>query len=365
MDDIKYLHIIWHDVNDGKFVSNLIKMINTEPDFFNKKEHLFITPYERLYKYINDNNNVVLVNQNDMLNVYGRKADWIFVHAMNYRFYKIAFMDNAIAKKIIWRTWGHDVFELSRLKPIYKYNPVIIAVYILYIKKVNKFKAIGIANEVDKVNIQSVYGNNIITYELNYSYDDNNRIEILRNVMNLNSEKREYCRIMVGHSGYKPDNHIEVLRLLSKYRNENIKISLVLSYGEKEYMDRVIDEAVNIFGDKVEIINKYMTFEEYALYLNNVDVAILDFVNSNALGNLSILIYLKKKIFINKKGIVAKCLRVHSAKANYSDNIPNLTFEEFKSSDSIGDMSFLCFEKDKKEICQVWKDIFNSLERKV
>ena len=43
----KYVHIIWHP--DLKFIPKLIKMINEKKEYFNEKDHLFITPHKRVY----------------------------------------------------------------------------------------------------------------------------------------------------------------------------------------------------------------------------------------------------------------------------------------------------------------------------
>lgn len=81
MKKIKYLHILWMD--DLKFYKNLVEMINKEKIYFNKEEHYFITPFKRVYENLKEYKNVCLVEEKNMLNRYGEKASFIFLHPLS------------------------------------------------------------------------------------------------------------------------------------------------------------------------------------------------------------------------------------------------------------------------------------------
>ena len=148
MKKIKYLHILWMD--DLKFYKNLVEMINKEKIYFNKEEHYFITPFKRVYENLKEYKNVCLVEEKNMLNRYGEKASFIFLHPLSLKKRQVIRIPNKIAKKIIWRTWGHDI------RPLDIKNDNIFVANIkrilnkMYVNKVHKFKAIGIADDVDR-----------------------------------------------------------------------------------------------------------------------------------------------------------------------------------------------------------------------
>lgn len=83
MKKIKYLHILWMD--DLKFYKNLVEMINKEKIYFNKEEHYFITPFKRVYENLKEYKNVCLVEEKNMLNRYGEKASFIFLHPLSLK----------------------------------------------------------------------------------------------------------------------------------------------------------------------------------------------------------------------------------------------------------------------------------------
>ena len=72
-----------------------------------------------------------------------------------------------------------------------------------------------------------------------------------------------------------------------------------------------------------------MDYFDYVRLLSNIDIAIMDQEYSNGLGNLSILIYFKKKIYINKNGNVAQSFKEKNIIANYTDDIKNENFNMF------------------------------------
>lgn len=82
-------------------------------------------------------------------------------------------------------------------------------------------------------------------------------------------------RIMVSHSGWETNHHIEVFHLLEKFKDENIIITCPLCYGNAEYIEKVIQEGIRIFGTKFEYFTELKSKEAYKDYIskNNIFVA--------------------------------------------------------------------------------------------
>ena len=320
----KYLHILSHQ--DTKFYPDFVKMINESKEF-NVDEFLFITWYKDVYECIKQYKNVLYIDKKNKIYKWLYKSKWIFMHSNFFTKMETILLPKKICKKIIWRTWGHDIRPLDKEKNILKRF-----LFKLYVKKVNMFKAIGIANDIDAVNVQNVFGYKLNLYKLNYSYK-NNQKEIVEKIKKEGFiNKKNEIRILLGHNAGKAENHIQNLYRLSRYVNENIKIFIPLSYSnqDQEYIKKIKSTSIDIFGnDKVEFIENFMEYYDYVKLINSMDIAIMDQEFSNGLGNLSLLIYFKKKIFVNKKGNIAQSFINKNITPNYADDIGKIKFDRF------------------------------------
>ena len=359
MKKIKYLHILW--MYDLKFYKNLVEMINKEKIYFNKEEHYFITPFKRVYENLKEYKNVCLVEEKNMLNRYGEKASFIFLHPLSLKKRQVIRIPNKIAKKIIWRTWGHDI------RPLDIKNDNIFVANIkrilnkMYVNKVHKFKAIGIADDVDRVNVENVFGNDIPTCILGYGYDIM-RYPKLEKIANEKIKENTSVRVLVGHNSAKADRHFEIFEYLKKYKKENITVVLPLAYGDAENAEKIKEEALNIFGkNKVEFWEDFVTYEEYARRIHGIDIAIIDNIYSNGLGNWALLTFFKKKIYINKKGNIAQSCKRNNVKIDYTENIQGESFEQF--SKYYFDPKLKMYEEiSAQKVCEIWKHTLDQLK---
>ena len=99
---MKYLHLLLHD--EIKFSEKLFRMLNDENLGFNNAEQWFITPYEEVYNRLRkygDNISFHPESNINLINKYGKQAEWVFVHALNLRKYQVIQIRKNIAKKVI------------------------------------------------------------------------------------------------------------------------------------------------------------------------------------------------------------------------------------------------------------------------
>ena len=103
----------------------------------------------------------------------------------------------------------------------------------------------------------------------------------------------------------------EIFEYLKKYKKENITVVLPLAYGDAENAEKIKEEALNIFGkNKVEFWEDFVTYEEYARRIHGIDIAIIDNIYSNGLGNWALLTFFQKKRFISiKKEILLRVVK--------------------------------------------------------
>ena len=358
----KYVHIIWHP--DLKFIPKLVKMINEESGYFNVNDHLFVTPHKRVYDALNGEYEIYLVGKEkeNLINKCGAYGEWIFVHAINCSRITLALTKKEYAKKVIWRTWGHDVRPLEYYKG---WKRAVVNIYWkAYLKKVREFHMIAVANDIDLVNIENTFGK-MKNCVLGYSYDPE-KDKILEKYRTLKKRNHDgNIRILIGHSASKWDCHIDVMKTLLKYKDENITICLILSYaGSKEYVKEVSDFALDNYGAKVEIVDKFMGYEEYIEYLSNIDIAVFAQQHSTALSNVSWLLHFGKPIYFRKESDFAKSFIRNQCQFCKIEDIEKMTFEEFVTNDNseklMQEYGVIPLSED---YCKNWKKILDELEQ--
>lgn len=141
----------------------------------------------------------------------------------------------------------------------------------------------------------------------------------------------KYKSILLGHSAYEYNNQMEGLRLLYKWKDENIKIYCPLAYGNADYRDIIIAEGRKMFGDKFIPMTKFMEMNEYYGFLNNIDIAVFPMTRMAAATTLAYLTSRNKKIYLSKEMI--NCCKVYEINGCDIDLIKEQTFNEFIHND--------------------------------
>lgn len=358
---MKVTHLFLHD--DLKFNKPLFFLLNG-PDFANDDvQNIFVTTHPHVYntlKKYDDNIYLTKKKGSDIFNFYGMLTDWIVVHALDCHRRDVLCIKKKVAKKIIWRTWGHDLINYSLysrypkkfIEPLYNY---------WYIQKVRNFWGVGLGIKYDQLLLQQQFGN-MNTFLLPYSNPDPSIYK------NLDGSQRKFAetRIMIGHSGSPIINHIAILNALSAYKNENLKICLILSYGlGQAYHDEVMRCAFDLFGkNKVEVIKDFMELNQYIAYLNTIDIAIFDVTGSAALGNITKLLHLKKKLFFKRNSFFDDMMQQENIDFGYTDEIGKISYSSLiKPMENVENaLHFTSFLDDSKHATKLWKQLFCKLE---
>jgi hypothetical protein len=118
----------------------------------------------------------------------------------------------------------------------------------------------------------------------------------------IDLKKRESSKgkikILVGNSADPTNNQLEVFEKLKKYSNQNIEIFAPLSYGNKKWAEKVINEGKNIFGENFHPLTEFMPLTEYQKLLASIDIAIFNHKRQQAMGNIINLLGTGKKVYI-------------------------------------------------------------------
>lgn len=161
-------------------------------------------------------------------------------------------------------------------------------------------------------------------------YDNEKMRNTLVNMEILKRDENDTISIQIGNSAYPEFNHINILKLLSKYKKENIKIYVPLSYGITEYAKQVIDVGIKIFGEKFVALQEFIPSQEYYSVLQKMDVVIMDVEKQHALGNIFILMALGCKIYFCKNSMLHHFFSKEMQCIVYStEQIRGMVFKEF------------------------------------
>ena len=183
-------------------------------------------------------------------------------------------------------------------------------------------------------------------------YPSNANVELLST---LRSEGRSEgpVRILLGNSATVTNKHMEALDWLSKYRDEDITIICPLSYGDMNYAHKVEDKGKGYFGDNFKPIYDYMSINDYSRMLNDIDIAIYNNNRQQATGNIEILGYLGKKIFVRSDTTTWQHYVGRDNCVFYDTKcIDTMEFEEFISNNEEGiAVNMRYFEK-------IWDDVY-------
>lgn len=146
--------------------------------------------------------------------------------------------------------------------------------------------------------------------------------------------------VQVGHSGIQGGNHVKLLNVLKKFKDNNIKVITVATnsmdvswaghyFTGIPYRNAVFRAAKSIFGDKACNFGRPVDLESYHRFTHNVDILVLDINRGAALGNIARALYLGKKVFLPSGNEFYDFWISQGFHIYDTNKIPEMTFEEF------------------------------------
>ncbi|MBS9525691.1 TDP-N-acetylfucosamine:lipid II N-acetylfucosaminyltransferase [Litoribacter alkaliphilus] len=110
-------------------------------------------------------------------------------------------------------------------------------------------------------------------------------------------------KILVGHTGSPENNHIDLFQKLISLNLTNTLLC-PLSYGNEQYISKVISEGKMLFNNQFEIIKDFMPRKDYYKKLDEVGFAIFNTNIHQGFGNILGLIYKGVKVFLNRENSI-------------------------------------------------------------
>lgn len=168
-------------------------------------------------------------------------------------------------------------------------------------------------------------------------------------------------RILIGNSATDTNNHAEVFGLLKKFIGQNIKLIVPLSYGNRQYRNKIIKIGNSIFGDKFVPIIEYMDKTDYVELLSKCDIAIFNNNRQQALGNINIMLSLGKKVYIREDTAMWDYFKTAQITVYNIADIGSATFMEFitaNEDDQADNMKKMAKVRSKEYWKELWEIVY-------
>ncbi len=316
-------------------VESYVKFINNN---FNKKNHLFyiVTYNKPLKAAVMKYQNVMAISTLNTKNIKEIIAnnDKVILHYLSLKkiqMLKLLFYQE-VYNKLVWVAWGHDLYSWS-----IKENGKIVERFIQTIKNKiafafrRKIKCFVGIFPPDIDFFRKEFNTNATTFYAPYTASLYNPIykKVKFDSLEEKINNNDCINIQIGHSSTDALNHIEALKCLEKYKDENIRIYIPLSYGDKEYGDLVEEKAKEIFGCRAVCIREMMPQYDYMMFLSTIDIAIFNTKRQIGLGNIKPLLYMEKKIFIPKGSVMYDFFRNQKVDIWDYNEVANYQYRDF------------------------------------
>lgn len=155
------------------------------------------------------------------------------------------------------------------------------------------------------------------------------------------------------------NNHFEILEKLSKFKDMNIKLFCILSYGgNKEYNKKVIDKGIEVFNDKFYPVLDFMKFDEYMNFLSSLDIAIFAHDRQQAFGNITSLLSMKKTVYLKEKVTTYQTLKEMGIEVRSFDKLVDL--EEFDENTLENNRRIIEENFSEEMLIEQWENIFEN-----
>lgn len=328
----KIVHIMFND----KFNKPFFDFINQN---FDNDRHLFLWKYSFPEQPILVGSNAVRIEMLKYLHL--ERAKKIICHSLfDDELVKYLYVNKKALKKSYWFVWGGDFYEYDSTERDD------------YVRK-NVFAYI---NKVDEKLIRVKYNRtDDCFFDAKYCFPITMQM-IINAKKHLNNT--DTIKIQINNSS--DSSTLEILNVLSKYKNENIHIVTVLSYGNLEFKKEIIKTGNDIFEDKFSYIEKYMSPEEYALYIANQDILILNQHRQQGMGNTNAFLALGKKVFIRSDVSTYEYYNDVGARVFDTLTISNLSFEEFIDNPACEQNKIIALNFfDNSVLAEQWRKIFD------
>ena len=302
----KYVHIIYND----KFCVPFVEFVNEQ---FDSKEHIFLV--QRLFEYIlmPQFDNVIEISELDKMKFDSDNIKKVICHSLYMKGIFRYWVNNVSVqkKKAFWMIYGGDLYDAPRNAKADMVR--------------SNFRGYISDTDGDCDVVKEKYKlNNKIYYSAGYSFPI--KLEMIDSALKKKKRENKNIRIQINHSS--AECTLDMLKELAKFSKENVKIITALSYGDMQCKDEIIRCGLEIFGDKFEYLDEFKKPEEYAEWVSQNDILILNHNRQQGLGNSFASLALGLKLFIKSNVTTYSHFNSRDIRVFDTFDISNISFDD-------------------------------------
>ena len=311
------LHIVPDNVFINKFYDNL-RELGLEKD--NK---IIVRTQSKKLKYIKHSLPFAPLYSSEFGLLAGDTTtyDKVFIHQFTPLLYRWVATNKF--RELNWMVWGSDLYNLPSVEAGL-YEPLTFTRYIKNNFSLQKFlyqtKVFILHSRFRKEAYEKV--DNVLTWmksEYEFALEHipnlqaNHRFFFYENELPyqamdevLSHRDTDLPRLkpvyVLGNSSTPELNHLDAVQWM---QSEGVEADLwvPVSYGDANYKRFLKKNLAFYRGGEVRYFEKYITFQDYMRLLNGADGLIMNNIRPQGYGNILMMMYLGKKIFLNDKNI--------------------------------------------------------------
>ena len=260
------------------------------------------------------------------------RYDFVVLHSLDKNIQKIL---QYVSKKLtmVWIGFGYDYYDLIVEKQTDLYDPLTTKLFEQHhpstpvqvpFYKNDKYFPVRILRKIKRrisgTKTKKEIINNIDYFApvLNSEYDmvknnfgkyfspkfiDWNYVSQEDDIKGFENMKISSNGILIGNSASYENNHLEIMELLKRCNVSNRKIIAPLSYGGggTNYRDAIVNKGREVFGVNFFPLVDFIPMVEYTNIISLCSVVIMNHIRQQALGNISIMLYLGATVFLKKE----------------------------------------------------------------
>lgn len=324
-----------HIMNNDKFAKPYVSFINEN---FEMNQHLFLVfRLHGIYPFPESEN---VCEVSSLEGIHLNNAKRIFFHSIwSDEQVSRLYFEPRLLKKSVWIVWGADLYNAPRER---KHD---------YVRSHFSCYCSGADEQIirERYNREGVFAD-VGGY----------LFPVSKSILD-GTKKVPHNEIVIQINNSADKSTLEVLDYLEKFKNENIKIWTVVSYGDLQWKNAIIERGKTLFASKFEVLDKYVPPEEYVNYIANNDILILNQHRQQGVGNTTANLYLGNKVFIRSDVSTFNYFKAKGIELYDTLDIPNLSFEEFVKMDLIKarkNKLLISETIDEKKLAEKWATLF-------
>jgi hypothetical protein len=314
---------IIHICEDEKFINSAVQQF--EDVFHGNNEFYIVTnSIEDEFIHVKPRSFVKKINIDDLINLSTSATDTIIcLHSLSTNFYSFV-LSLSDSNKILWFCFGFEVYNdsnyfkdkmlfdketlnyfPSKNKPFLKSIKEIVRPYYKYINP-----TVGFSSQQTKIKVFEKL--NFFVCPFREEYESITKLlKISKPLINFwyypleiivdvnKSIKFPKKSILIGNSGHKTGNHLDVFCKIKNYSLLASDIVVPLNYGNSDYINIIIYEGESAFNASFNPLLNFIPLPKYNNILENVGVAIFNNKRQQAVGSTIALLWMGSKVFLS------------------------------------------------------------------